>query len=105
MQEIIFYNGEAEDLELRRLAYKVDARKNRAAREAAEARAQRAETKLRAERAKARKEKRELGAFLMVIALVVVMAVCVTAAPVWTAAFPFAGALLVMRKVGWLKNG
>ena len=41
----------------------------------------------------------------MVIALVVVMAVCVTAAPVWTAAFPFAGALLVMRKVGWLKNG
>ena len=105
MQEIILYNGEAEDLELRRLAYRVDARKNRAAREAAEARAQRAERTLRAERAKARKEKRELGAFLMVIALVVVMAVCVTAAPVWTAAFPFAGALLVMRKVGWLKNG
>lgn len=103
MQEIMIYDGE--DLELRRLAYRVDARKNRAAREAAEARAQRAETKLREERVKARKEKQELGAFLMVIALVVVMAVCVTAAPVWTAAFPFAGALLVMRKVGWLKNG
>lgn len=102
MQEIILYNGEAEDLELRRLAYRVDARKNRAAREEAEARAQRAETKLREERARARKERRGLAAFVTVIALVVVMAVCVTAAPVWTAAFPFAGALLVMRKVGWL---
>lgn len=102
MQEIILYNGEAEDLELRRLAYRVDERRNRAAREEAEERAQRAETKLRAERAKARKEKRELGAFLTVIALVVVMAVCVTAGPWWTVVFPFAGALLVMRKVGWL---
>lgn len=105
MQEIILYNGEAEDLELRRLAYRVDERRNRAAREEAEERAQRAETKLRAERAereKARKEKRELGAFLMVISLVVVMAVCVTAGPWWTVVFPFAGALLVMRKVGWL---
>ena len=93
MQEIILYNGEAEDLELRRLAYRVDERRNRAAREEAEERAQ---------RAKARKEKRELGAFLTVIALVVVMAVCVTAGPWWTVVFPFAGALLVMRKVGWL---
>lgn len=93
MQEIILYNGEAEDLELRRLAYRVDERRNRAAREEAEE---------RAERAEARKEKRELGAFLMVIALVVVMAVCVTAGPWWTVVFPFAGALLVMRKVGWL---
>ena len=80
----------------------MDERRNRAAREEAEERAQRAETKLRAERAKARKEKRELGAFLMVIALVVVMAVCVTAGPWWTVVFTFAGALLVMRKVGWL---
>lgn len=103
MQEIMIYDGE--DMELRRLAYRVDERRNRAAREEAEERAQRAETKLREERAKARKEKQELGAFLMIVALVVVMAVCVTAAPVWTAAFPFAGALLVMRKVGWLKNG
>lgn len=100
MQEIMIYDGE--DLELRRLAYRVDERRNRAAREEAEERAQRAETKLRAERAKARKEKRELGAFLMVIALVVVMAVCVTAGPWWTVVFTFAGALLVMRKVGWL---
>lgn len=100
MQEIMIYDGE--DLELRRLAYRVDARRDRAAREEAEERAQRAERTLRAERAKARKEKRELGAFLMVIALVVVMAVCVTAGPWWTVVFPFAGALLVMRKVGWL---
>lgn len=101
MQEIILYNGEAEDMELRRLAYKVDARRNRAAREAAELRAQRAERKV----AQMKKERMELAAFVSVIALVVVMGVCITAAPAWTAAFPFAGALAVMRKVGWLKNG
>lgn len=100
MQEIMIYDGE--DLELRRLAYRVDERRNRAAREEAEERAQRAETKLREERAKARKEKRELGAFLMVIALVVVMAVCVTAGPWWTAILPFAGAVAVTWKAGWL---
>lgn len=100
MQEIMIYDGE--DLELRRLAYRVDERRNRAAREEAEERAQRAETKLREERARARKERRGLAAFVTVIALVVVMAVCVTAGPWWTVVFPFAGALLVMRKVGWL---
>lgn len=101
MQEIILYNGEAEEMELRRLAYKVDARRNQAAREAAEQRAQRAERKV----AKMKKERMELAAFVSVIALVVVMGVCITAAPAWTAAFPFVGALAVMRKVGWLKNG
>ena len=105
MQEIILYNGEAEDMELRRLAYKVDARRNRAAREAAQQRAQRAEEKLRRERQKAKQELWGMAAFVSVIALVVVMGVCITAAPAWTAAFPFVGALAVMRKVGWLKNG
>ena len=101
MQEIILYNGEAEEMELRRLAYKVDARRNQAAREAAELRAQRAERKV----AQMKKERVELAAFVSVIALVVVMGVCITAAPAWTATFPFVGALAVMRKVGWLKNG
>lgn len=100
MQEIMIYDGE--DLELRRLAYRVDERRNRAAREEAEERAQRAETKLREERARARKERRGLAAFVTVIALVVVMAVCVTAGPWWTAILPFAGAVAVTWKAGWL---
>lgn len=100
MQEIMIYDGE--DMELRRLAYRVDERRNRAAREAAEERAQRAETKLREERARARKERRGLAAFVTVIALVVVMAVCVTAGPWWTAILPFAGAVAVTWKAGWL---
>lgn len=100
MQEIMIYDGE--DLELRRLAYRVDERRNRAAREEAEERAQRAETKLREERARARKERRGMAAFVTVIALVVVMAVCVTAGPWWTAIFPFAGAAAVTWKAGWL---
>ncbi len=99
MQEIMIYDGE--DLELRRLAYRVDARRDRAAREEAEERAQRAETKLREERARARKERRGLAAFVTVIALVVVMAVCMTAGPWWTAVLPFAGAVAVTRKAGW----
>lgn len=100
MQEIMIYDGE--DLELRRLAYRVDERRNRAAREEAEERAQRAETKLREERARARKERRGLAAFVTVIALVVVMAVCVTAGPWWTAILPFAGAVAVTWKAGWM---
>lgn len=100
MQEIMIYDGE--DMELRRLAYRVDERRNRAEREAAEERAQRAETKLREERARARKERRGLAAFVTVIALVVVMAVCVTAGPWWTAILPFAGAVAVTWKAGWL---
>lgn len=99
MQEIMIYDGE--DMELRRLAYRVDERRNRAAREEAEERAQRAETKLREERARARKERRGLAAFVTVIALVVVMAVCVTAGPWWTAILPFAGAVAVTWKAGW----
>lgn len=89
--------AELEAAELRELERRTDLR-------VAEQRAQRAEhaaAKLRAECAKAQKERQELAAFVTVIALVVVMAVCVTAAPIWTAAFPMAGALAVMRKVGW----
>lgn len=121
MQEIILYNGEAEDLELRRLAYRVDERRNRAAREAAEARAQRAETKLRAERAKLRwerqKAKQELWgmtAFVSVMALIIVVLVGVLAAYHKQIGWPtglllaggaVGGIILIMWKVGWLKNG
>mgnify|MGYP006962936139 CR=1 FL=1 len=99
MQEIMIYDGE--DLELRRLAYRVDERRDRAERENAEKRAQRAETKLRAERAKAKKEKRGLASFTTIIALVVAMLICAAAGPWWMAIFPFLGAVLVTWKAGW----
>ena len=43
-----------------------------------------------------------LVGFVSVIALLVIAAVCVLAAPIWTACLPFAGMLAVMRRVGWL---
>lgn len=43
-----------------------------------------------------------LVGFVSVIALLVIAAVCVLAAPIWTACLPLAGMLAVMRKVGWL---
>lgn len=43
-----------------------------------------------------------LVGFVGMIALFVITAVCVLAAPIWTACLPLAGMLAVMRKVGWL---
>lgn len=43
-----------------------------------------------------------LVGFVSVIALLVIAAVCILAAPVWTACLPLAGMLAVMRKAGWL---
>ena len=43
-----------------------------------------------------------LVGFVSVIALLVIAAVCVLAAPIWTACLPLAGMLAVMRKAGWL---
>lgn len=43
-----------------------------------------------------------LVGFVSVIALLVIAAVCVLAAPIWTACLPLAGMLAVMRKGGWL---
>lgn len=43
-----------------------------------------------------------LVGFVSVIALLVIAAVCVLAAPIWTACLPLAGMLAVMRKVGWV---
>lgn len=42
-----------------------------------------------------------LVGFVSVIALLVIAAVCILAAPIWTACLPLAGMLAVMRKVGW----
>lgn len=43
-----------------------------------------------------------LVGFVSVIALLVIAAVCVLAAPIWTACLPLAGMLAVMRKAGWV---
>lgn len=43
-----------------------------------------------------------LVGFVSVIALLVIAAVCVFAAPIWAVCLPLAGMLAVMRKVGWL---
>lgn len=43
-----------------------------------------------------------LVGFVSVIALLVIAAVCVLAAPICTACLPLAGMLAVMRRVGWL---
>lgn len=43
-----------------------------------------------------------LVGFVSVIALLVIAAVCILAAPIWTACLPLAGMLAVMRRVGWL---
>lgn len=54
------------------------------------------------EKRAARREMDGLVGFASVIALLIVTAVCVLAAPIWTACLPLAGMLAVMRKVGWL---
>ena len=58
---------------------------------------------LRAEEKRAAREDMDgLVGFVSVISLLVIAAVCVLAAPIWTACLPMAGMLAVMRKVGWL---
>ena len=54
------------------------------------------------EKRAAQREMDGLVGFASVIALLVIAAVCVLAAPIWTACLPLAGMLAVMRKVGWL---
>lgn len=54
------------------------------------------------EKRAAQREMDGLVGFVSVIALLVIAAVCVLAAPIWTACLPLAGMLAVMRKVGWL---
>ena len=54
------------------------------------------------EKRAAQREMDGLVGFVGVIALLIVTAVCVLAAPIWTAFLPLAGMLAVMRRVGWL---
>lgn len=54
------------------------------------------------EKRAAQEEMDGLVGFVSVIALLVIAAVCVLAAPIWTACLPLAGMLAVMRRVGWL---
>lgn len=54
------------------------------------------------EKRAAREEMDGLVGFVSVISLLIVTAVCVIAAPIWTACLPIAAMLAVMRKVGWL---
>lgn len=58
---------------------------------------------LRAEEKRtARREMDGLVGFVSVISLFVIAAVCILAAPIWTACLPLAGMLAVMRKAGWV---
>ena len=57
---------------------------------------------LEQERKRRKKERDGMAAFVSVGVLLVIAAVCVLAAPIWTACLPLAGMLAVMRKVGWL---
>ena len=43
-----------------------------------------------------------LVGFVSVIAMLIVTAVCILAAPIWTACLPLALMVAVMRKSGWL---
>lgn len=54
------------------------------------------------EKRAAQREMDGLVGFVGVIALLIVTAVCVLAAPIWTACLPLTGMLAVMRKVGWV---
>ena len=54
------------------------------------------------EKRAAQREMDGLVGFVSVIALLIVTAVCVLAAPIWTAALPLAMMVAVMRKSGWL---
>ena len=54
------------------------------------------------EKRAAQEEMDGLVGFVSVIALLVIAAVCVLSAPIWTACLPLAAMLAVMRRVGWL---
>lgn len=58
---------------------------------------------LRADEKRAAQDEMDgLVCFVSVIALLVIAAVCVLAAPIWTACLPLAVMLAVMRKEEWL---
>ena len=68
----------------------------------AEAKLQLSEAYRREERRAARKELDGMVAFVGVVSCMVVSAVCILAAPIWTAVLPTVGMMAVMRRVGWI---
>ena len=54
------------------------------------------------EKRAAQSEMDGLVGFVSMFALLIVTAVCVLAAPIWTACLPLTGMLAVMRKSGWM---
>jgi cytochrome c-type biogenesis protein CcmH/NrfG len=59
------------------------------------------ERRLRKERREHRKEQQSLVYFASGVALVVILLVCLLAAPLWTVVLPLAGLWAICRKAGW----
>lgn len=95
---------QADNEELFLAALNARAEANRRGAELAQARLElmRSEITRAEEKRAAQGEMDGLVGFVSVIALLVIAAVCVLAAPIWTACLPLAGMLAVMRKAGWL---
>ena len=95
---------QADNEELFLAALNARAEANRRGAELAQARLELMQSEItRAEEKRA--AQREMGGlvgFVSVIALLIVTAVCILAAPIWTVCLPLAGMLAVMRRVGWL---
>ena len=95
---------QADNEELFFAALNAKAEANRRGAELAQARLELRQSEItRAEEKRAaQREMDGLVGFVSVIALLIVTAVCVLAAPIWTAALPLAMMVAVMRKSGWL---
>lgn len=95
---------QADNEELFFAALNAKAEANRRGAELSQARLELRQSEItRAEEKRAAQDEMDgLVGFVSVIALLVITAVCVLAAPIWTACLPLAGMLAVMRKVGWL---
>ncbi len=90
-----------DDIFLAMISAKSDARVKARRLAAAEAKIELLEaTRLEEQRA-ARKELDGMTGFIGVVCGLLVIGVCVLAAPVWTAALPILGTLAIMRKAGW----
>ena len=95
---------QADNEELFLAALNAKAEANRRGAELAQARLELMQSEItRAEEKRAaQREMDGLVGFVSVITLLIVTAVCILAAPIWTACLPLAAMLTVMRRVGWL---
>ena len=95
---------QADNEELFFSALNARAEANRRGAELAQARRELMQSEItRAEEKRAAREEMDgLVGFVSVISLLVIAAVCVLAAPIWTVCLPLAAMLTVMRRVGWL---